>query len=362
MIPRNDIRWKPNKERLLATLRGEIPDRVPYFESLIEQRVVKHILGRDAGSTMAASRGASDKDAFIQPPMRPEDYLELVEYTGQDSILMESLWVPMKIRDHKGDLHSITGGFVETWEDLDKVILPTWEMDIAPRKKYLEEYVAAARKKNVAVTFFTYAPMQYIYEYLMGFENFCMMVYEDWELLERCMDLCMDYYEQVVTMAIEAGVDIIWLADDVAYKSGTFIDPKMFEKLWMGRTQKIVKMCKEAGVPVIFHSCGNVNSILDSVLINLGIDCLHPIEPYKMDIYDIKPKYQKHFCIAGNIDIAGPLAFGTPQAAYEETAKLVSTLKTGGKYILASSHSITNDIPPENFDAMLQALWDHGRY
>ena len=40
----------------------------------------------------------------------------------------------------------------------------------------------------------------------------------------------------------------------------------------------------------------------------------------------------------------------------------MSTLKTGGKYILASSHSITNDIPPENFDAMLQALWDHGRY
>ena len=112
----------------------------------------------------------------------------------------------------------------------------------------------------------------------------------------------------------------------------------------------------------MFHSCGNLTYILDSVISELGIDCLYPVEPYSMDIYDIKPRYQDRFCIAGNLDIAGPFANGTPEEAYDEAKKLISTLKVGGKYIFASSHSITDDIPPENFSAVLRALHDYGVY
>ena len=136
----------------------------------------------------------------------------------------------------------------------------------------------------------------------------------------------------------------------------------MFEELWLERMQKLVKMGKDAGIPVIFHSCGNLNGIMDTVICKLGIDCLHPIEPYSMDIDAIKSEYQDQFCIAGNIDIAGPLAFGTPDEAYREAEKLITAMKPGGKYIFASSHSITNDIPPENFDAMLRALREVGVY
>ena len=67
---------KPNKERLVQTMLGEIPDRVPHFEVAIEDKVVKAILGRDAGSTLAASRGASD-DTFFAPPMDPYDYIDI---------------------------------------------------------------------------------------------------------------------------------------------------------------------------------------------------------------------------------------------------------------------------------------------
>jgi uroporphyrinogen decarboxylase len=81
-----------------------------------------------------------------------------------------------------------------------------------------------------------------------------------------------------------------------------------------------------------------------------------------MDIYTVKPKYQDRFGIAGNVDIAGPLAFGTPEQAYEEAANMIERLKPGGRYILSSSHSITDDIPPENYRAMIQAQKDHSSY
>ena len=41
-----------NFERFLATLRGEIPDRVPHFEILIEDEHVEKLLGRPAGNTL----------------------------------------------------------------------------------------------------------------------------------------------------------------------------------------------------------------------------------------------------------------------------------------------------------------------
>jgi len=354
--------WKPNKDRFIATLRGETPDRVPYFEMLIESRIVKHILKRDVGSTMAASRGASERDIKVPPPMDANDYLEVVDYIGQDTLLLDALWAPIKYADEKGDFHAIQTGFVKDWSDLDKLILPTWEDDIEPRKKYLEEYVKAAKTKNVAVSYLVGSFFQYCYQYLIGFEDCCLMVYEDKPLLERCFDITLDYYLKMTDIAIEAGIDVLIPGDDVAYRTGTFIKPDMFEEIWLGRMQKIVRKGREAGLPIMFHSCGNLTGIMDSIICKLDIDCLHPIEPYSMDIYDIKQKYHDHFCVAGNMDIAGPLAFGTPKETYDEAVKMIETLKVGGKYIFCSNHSITNDIPPENFDAMLQALKDVGAY
>ena len=45
LISMNDRLKKPDKERLLATLRGGIPDRVPCFEILIEPKNVQTLLG-----------------------------------------------------------------------------------------------------------------------------------------------------------------------------------------------------------------------------------------------------------------------------------------------------------------------------
>ncbi len=354
--------WKPNKERLLATLRGEIADRIPTFEVLVEERNVDAILGRKVGSTMAASRGASDADVFLAPPMDPKDYIEVNKFTGQDSLVLESLWAPFKIEDETGKLHSIEHGFVKKREDISKVIVPDWELDIAPRKKYIEQYVAAAKQENMAVTYMTGTFFQYCYQFFVGFEDFCAMVYEDRELLQDILNLTMEYYTKMTEVAINAGVDIMFFADDVAYRTGTFVNPSLFKELWFPHMKKLIDMTKEAGLPVMFHSCGNLNDIMDDVICELGIDCLYPVEPYSMDIYKIKPKYEKDFCIAGNLDIAGPFATGTAEEAYEEAKKLIVALKPGGKYIFASSHSITDDIPPENYAAVLQAVRDYGIY
>jgi len=352
---------KPDKNRLTAVFKGEIPDRVPHFEVAIEDKVVKEILGRDVGSTLAASRGASDS-VFFSPPMNPYDYVDICNYTGQDVIGFESLWVPLKYKDEKDNIHIISDGRIKNFDDLEKAIKPNWEMDIGPRKQYFDLYKKATEGTGVGLFYLTGAIFQSSYQFLNGFNDFFVNCYVEREFTEALLDMCVDFYLQVIELALDAGLTFLFLADDIAFKQGTFVDPDMMKDLWLPRMKKLVKPAKEAGVPVMFHSCGNITKIFDDIIMELGVDCINPIEPYSNNIFDIKKKYGDKITISGNIDIAGPLAFGTPEEVDAEVKEHLEKLMVGGRYILSTNHSIMNDIPLRNYDAMLNALYKYGIY
>lgn len=352
---------KPNKERIVAALTGKPHDRVPHFEVAIEDEVVKAILGRDAGSTLAASRGVSDS-AYFTLPMDPHDYIDIVNYTGQDVIGFESLWMPVKYKDEKGDMHLINDGRIKDIEDFDKVIWPTWEDDFAPRKKSFDMYNKAIEGTDIGLFFLTGAIFQSSYEFLGGFEDFLVSIYTNREFVEALMDKCVDFYLKIIDMALDAGLTFLFLADDIAFKQGTLVEPGLFKELWLPRMQKLVKPARDAGVPIMFHSCGNVTGIFEDILMELGVDCINPIEPYSNDIFALKKQFGDKVSFSGNIDIAGPLAFGTPAEVDTEVKEHLEKLMKGGRYVLSTNHSIMNDIPLKNYDAMLNAMYKYGVY
>jgi len=351
---------KPDKERIIASLRGQSVDRVPHFEVAIEDSVCKAIVGKDVGSTLAASRGASDK-TFVTPPMDPKDYIEICNFNGQDVIGFEALWAPFKYKDEKGDLHIINDGRIKSFEDLEKAVLPDWEMDFKPRKQYFDIYNKALEGTNIGTFMLTGPIFQTCYTFLVGFEDFFEMTYTDTELIEHLMDLCLDYYLKVVEIALESNITFMYLGDDVAYKSGMFMKPDKFLELWKPRYMKMVNLIKQAGVPILFHSCGDITDIFDDLL-EMGMDGINPIEPYCMNIFDVKEKYGDKVTISGNIDIAGPLAFGTPDDVRKDVREHLEKLKPGYRYICSTNHSVMNDIPFENYKAMVETIHEFGVY
>jgi len=352
---------KPNIERLLATMKGEIPDRVPNYEILIEAKNVEYLLGRDVGTTMAASRGSSD-EAFFTPPMAPEDFAEICLKTGMDAMTLESLWTPLKYKDRKGDLHIVADSRINDWEALEKSIKPDWENDFKPRRDVIRNYVKVAGENNLGVVWCAGAIFQSCYFFLCDFAEFLAKFCYDREFVETIFDVCTDYYVRVTEIAIEEGISVLFFADDIAFKSGTFVEPDSFKELWLPRARRILQLGKDVGIPLMFHSCGNLTSIMDSIIMEMDLDVLNPIEPYSMDIYDIKEKYGDKLTLSGNIDIAGPLAFGTPDEVREEVREHMEKLKPGGRYIMSTNHSVMDDIPPENYRAMLDAGLEFGVY
>ena len=352
---------EPNIERLLAAFELREPDRVPNFEILIEDEHVERLLGRPAGHTLGAAKGASE-DEYVTPPMDPHDYVELCQMIGQDAIGLEALWAPLKRRGPDGKLHIIAEGDIHTWQDLDAVVPHSWALDIEPKKRYIEQYIKAAEETKLGTTIMTGAVVMTPYQFIVGFEEFMTKIHEDRDFVEKVISLCMDYYVDIVTMACDLGISFIYLADDIGQKGSLIMSPKVTRELTMKHYDRLVNIARERGVPVAFHSCGNATAILPD-LIDLGMVMYNPVEPTSgADIYDLKKKYGNRICFSGNIDMAGVLSFGSPEDVMLDVREHIDALAPGGGYIVTSSHSVMNHIPHENFLAMIEATHRYGRY
>jgi 5-methyltetrahydrofolate--homocysteine methyltransferase len=164
-----------------------------------------------------------------------------------------------------------------------------------------------------------------------------------------------------VKRVIEEGADFIWPADDVAFKTGLFLPPRIMKEMWLPHLERIIEPALNAGKPVMFHSDGKIDEIIPW-LIDIGIDCIHPMDPYGIDYREYKKKFGCRVCLAGNIDIEYPLAHGSPEDVERDVKEHMEVLKPGGGYVACSSHSIVNYIPHENFISMINAIHKYGSY
>jgi hypothetical protein len=351
----------PDIERIFAAFERRKFDRVPNFEILIEDKHTSRLLGRTVGHTLGSAKGASE-DEYVNPPMDARDYIEICKLIGQDAIGMEALWAPLKKADENGDLHIITDGSIHTWEQLDRVIPYSKELDIEPKRKYLRQYIKECKGTGIGTTIMTAAPVMTPYQFIVGFEEFMTKLITDRDFIEKVIELCMDYYLEIIKMACKEGISWIYIGDDVGGKGGLLMGPELTRKYAIPCYERIVNLCSEFNVPVTLHSCGNAVEIIPD-LIEIGIVMYNPVEPTSgADIYEVHRKYGDKICFSGNIDIAGVLALGTPDEVEKDVIDHIEALAKEGGYILTSSHSITNDVPFENFMSMIAAGHRYGRF
>ena len=343
----------PDKQRFLTVLEGGIPDRVPNFEVLIEPKIASEILGRPVPHTLSNQMSALD-------------YVELVHRVGQDLIGLNGFGLPFHRVDPAGNVlpaETLTSGGATSREQIARMMGPdeVFERDIAPLAPKLEEYARAVEGTNVGLFVLTGTMLTGIYQHVVGFEDFMVMVHTDRGFIEELLDASAKFHRRIVEFLCQYPLDVLYIGDDVAYRSGLFMRPEVFLDLWVERMSYAILPAKDKCIPLIFHSDGTVYDILDTV-IDMGFLALNPIEPYGMDIYEVKRRWGDRIALMGNLDIAGSLAFGTVEDVVADTKEHLKRLMPGGGYIAASSHSIMDHIPTENYLAMVNTVHEHGRY
>jgi len=197
---------------------------------------------------------------------------------------------------------------------------------------------------------------------IMGYQAFCYTLADNPDLVARMFakvgELWLALYEEASSLP---GVDALWLADDIAYAQGLMFSPSVMRKYLFPWYRSIGKVAASHKQAFLFHSDGDLRPILPD-LVACGIKAIQPIEPKAMDIAELKRDYAGRLCLVGNIDLSYTLTLGTPEDVRAEVRERLRTIGPGGGYCVGSSNSVTNYVPLVNFQAMLEATFEYGRY
>ncbi len=197
---------------------------------------------------------------------------------------------------------------------------------------------------------------------LMGFETFVFALQDEPALVKDMFETISELVRAEFDDAIVRDtIGAIWYVDDVAFKTGTMVDPAVLRQFQFPLIRDMARRCRERDIPFIYHTDGNIAEIIPD-LIDMGINALHPLEPVAVDICQMKRDYGDRLCLCGNIELATVLATGTKEEVIEDTRIHISQLAPGGGYCLGSSNSVTRDIPLDNYQAMINTAMEFGQY
>ncbi len=304
-----------SRERVLAALHHEQPDRVPRFEIWI--------------------------DAFLDE-LGGGDAVRAYVDQGQDGIMLPSINPPESNawRDGIDEFGRVwqngfyVNGRVDSDADLERYTPPLITID----RLFDAEHTAAVRAQypdhclmyGTHIGPFTAAYMA------MGFARFFVRIMDDvafvHRLLENRTEWCIAQYQR----ACELGAEVIVLGDDVAFRDRPMISPLMCREFILPYHLRIVE---SLDVPVIWHSDGDIRSLLP-MAIEAGFAGVHGLEPATgIDLAEVKREYGHDLVLVGNLDIT-VLAGNSLDAVHREVNRCMKQGAPGGGYMFASCNSI----------------------
>jgi len=345
---------KPDFERYLKALRCEEPDRVPQGDWHVDQRPKETFLGRPVKTLQdqvdfwhTAGYDYMTASSGILEPVRPPEGMttkgEGVHTEYGDKVSRE--WA----HTHEGVLTN--------WEKFEKYKWPTVD-DLDLSKWDVFDKMLPKGMKAILLLGKIYTPA-WMY---MGAETFFNSLETDEELVAAIINKIGDIQFQTFLRVTEHPcVGAVLNPDDIAFNTGLLVHPKYLRKHLFPWYKKMGKICREKGIGFIFHSDGDCTEVMED-LIDCGFHAFNPIQPNAMNIVEVKKKWGKKLCLIGNINLDSTLTLGTPEDVRAEVYERIRTIGPGGGYMVSSSNSITDYVPPENMKALLDATYEFGKY
>jgi uroporphyrinogen-III decarboxylase len=194
----------------------------------------------------------------------------------------------------------------------------------------------------------------------MGLELFTFFQLDYPEVLKAYMEASVAAeLRRVHAVADPALSPVILIPEDFATKQGPIFGPEFLYEYHYPYIRQVADAWHEHGVTALYHSDGNWKKVIPD-LIACGVDGFYCLEPNcGMDVVELKNAWPE-MVWAGGVDGVDLLERGTPEEVRAEVRRHIRetrALETGGLFV-ASSSEINPPIPPENFRAMVEAVWE----
>ena len=332
------------RDRQLATIRHEIPDRIPIDAIHVENTdVLAPYLGCSPDAILECLEldGRLVGLGYLGEPPEPRNEEELNEWGTAAG-------------DDYGTTHRYPLASVSTVAEAERY---AWPNPAA--------YGYANARESARVACGRYAvrgpywePLFCRVASLMGLEQAMVRmldtpaVFE--AVLERVFRITLDLCERF-TRALGDSLDIFYLGDDFAHQHALMFDPELWRRWFKPRFARLFQVGKDAGKVVWFHSCGNTTAVLPD-LIDIGMDVWETVQLHTLPMSpeELKREYGRHITFFGGINTQS-LPFSTPEAVRAEVRNRIEALGEGGGYICGPDHHVKPDVSAENTVALFEA-------
>ena len=345
------------RERVLLALAHQDTDRVPVdFIATPEawDRLERH-LGVSGTEEVLRRLGADlrhPRQSYIGPPLPPRAdncwtdvwgvCRKSISHQGGGSY-EEIVHHPLAHIRNAGDLESYSWPRPEWWDP----------------ESLVRQIQALDAETPYAIALPEFGDPGGIFEiswYMRGMEQFLVDLLSQPDLaygiMRHVTDFFMGRLERIMQVA-GGRIDLVWTSDDIAHQHGPLISARVWKELVAPHHARLNRRIHELGSRIMYHSCGSIRSFIPD-LIEAGVDVLDVLQfsADGMDPQEIKTSFGDRLCFHGGIDVQNTLPFGTVEEVRKVTRERIEILAKNGGYILAPTHNVQLDTPPENIVAM----------
>ncbi len=309
-----------SKERVLTTFQFKEPDRVPLFEAWIETEIMNEIGGGSPYKTRE-KLGLDCMPIAVGHPKSTNAWRTGIDEFGR--IFKNGMYIGGKVKNVK-DLEVYTPSlkYSKAWFSEDKIK--------KAKHKYGESHALyyAFHDGCLGLSYMS-----------MGLEEFFISTHRNREMVEALMRRSTDWTIAMIENANETDIDFIMFGDDVAYRTGPMLPPKMFRELVLPHYKEIAKASE---VLFIWHSDGNINKLLP-MIVEVGFAGVHSLEPNaNLNMADIKENFRNKLILAGNLNITNVLTQPDLNLVRKDVERCIKQGAPGGGYLFSSCNSLFN--------------------
>jgi uroporphyrinogen decarboxylase len=339
-----------SRERVLAALRHEQPDRTPcdfWAEAPALARLLAHTGLPDQDSVLDV---LGVDVLHLDTPAPPERELGgglFQNFWGERFTRQPTPWGAMR-EDVKGALAG-----ARSLAELEAFPWP--KPDVIDRSGLSGK----CRRYSEHALLYGFADVFQRPALVRGWEDFFLDLVERPEWVHFLCRTFTDFYLEDYTRAAElthGRIDLYLLISDLGSQRGPLLSTAMFREFAEPYLKEMIDCIHGLGGKVLYHSCGAIGPFIPE-LIRLGVDVLDPIQPVgpAMTPERLNAEFGTRLCFHGGIDMQNLLPHVTPAEVEAEVRRYCEVLGADGGYILGPAHLFQPDVPPANILAMYAA-------
>jgi len=248
-------------------------------------------------------------------------------------------------------------GFVSSWDDFERIPWDRVDLDMLGIDEYYA-YIARHLPEGMKVTGLgcTFGPLVTT----LGFETMCELLYENPPLVaavaEKWGQLNLELYERMLRHEC---VGFAWQADDLGYKSQTLLSPAHLREYVLPWFKRYTDVAHQHGKMMWLHSCGNIYSIMEDLIEDVGIDAQQSFQDEILPINEFMDAYGDRIAGLGGVDMDKLCRLPKPELrAY--CRSILDHCMPKGRYAYGTGNSVANYIPLANYLAMMEEGYRYG--